>query len=66
MPHLYVAAEPDPRASRPNCAPAYYQGRPASLWIHLMKPRRGRTAASHHDDTPDENRGRRQLRRQRP
>jgi hypothetical protein len=27
---------------RPNCAPAYYQGRPASLWINVMKPRRRR------------------------
>jgi hypothetical protein len=26
--------------SRPNCAPTYYQGRPASLWISAMKPRR--------------------------
>jgi hypothetical protein len=31
---------------RSNCAPAYYQGRPASLWINVMKPRR-RTAAGH-------------------
>ena len=22
----------------PNSAPAYYQGRPASLWINVMKP----------------------------
>jgi len=28
--------------SRPNSAPAYYQGRPASLWINVMKPRRRR------------------------
>jgi hypothetical protein len=34
--------QPDPTASRPNCAPAYYQGRPASLWINVMKPRRRR------------------------
>jgi hypothetical protein len=37
-----VPAEPDPHVSRPNSAPAYYQGRPASLWINLMRPRRGR------------------------
>jgi len=28
--------------SRPNCAPAYYQGRPASLWVNAMKQRRSR------------------------
>ncbi len=32
---------------RPNTAPAYYQGRPARLWITAMRPRRSR-AASHH------------------
>jgi|HubBroStandDraft_5_1064220.scaffolds.fasta_scaffold45458_2 hypothetical protein len=57
MPHQYVAAEPAPRAPRPNCAPAYYLGRPASLWIRLMKPRRERTTAGHHDDTPHESHG---------
>lgn len=31
---------------RSNCAPAYYQGRPASLWINVTKPRR-RTAPGH-------------------
>lgn len=36
-----------PHVSRPNCAPAYYLGRPASLWINVMKPRRRRTAAGH-------------------
>jgi hypothetical protein len=30
----------NPYISRPNCAPAFYQGRPASLWIKAMKPRR--------------------------
>jgi hypothetical protein len=30
-----------------NKAPAYYQGRPASLWITVMKPRRQRPAARH-------------------
>jgi hypothetical protein len=33
----------NPHVSRPNCAPAYYQGRPAALWINAMKPRRGRS-----------------------
>lgn len=28
--------------SRPNSAPAYYQGRPASLWVNAMKLRRRR------------------------
>jgi hypothetical protein len=32
-------------ASRPNGAPAYYQGRPASLWISAMKPRLRSSAA---------------------
>jgi hypothetical protein len=35
-----VCGEPDPPISRSNSAPAYYQGRPASLWISVMKPRR--------------------------
>ncbi len=30
--------------SRPATAPAYYLGRPASLWITVMRPRRNRTA----------------------
>lgn len=40
-------AEPDPGFSRPNTAPAYYLGRPARLWITVMRPRRRRTAAGH-------------------
>jgi hypothetical protein len=40
MKHLHVT-DPDLR-SRPNGAPAYYQGRPASLWIRVMKPCRNR------------------------
>ena len=40
-----IPRELDPTASRSNCAPAYYLGRPASLWINVMKPRRMRTAA---------------------
>jgi hypothetical protein len=35
-----VPGQPDPHVSRPNCAPAYYQGRPASVWINSMEPRR--------------------------
>lgn len=38
---------PAPHVSRPNTAPAYYLGRPASLWINVMRPRRRRTAAGH-------------------
>jgi putative drug exporter of the RND superfamily len=37
--------EPDPGSCRPSSAPAYYQSRPAALWIAIMKPRSGRTAA---------------------
>lgn len=37
-----VSGMPDPYTSRPHGAPAYYQGRPASLWIKVMKPRRRR------------------------
>ena len=33
-------AEPGRRARRRNGAPAYYQGRPAALWINAMSPRR--------------------------
>lgn len=33
--------------SRPNSAPAYYQGRPASLLITAMTPRRKRTTPDH-------------------
>ena len=32
--------------SRPNSAPAYYQGRPADLLITALNPRRKRTASS--------------------
>jgi hypothetical protein len=40
-------AEPEPEISRPNTAPAYYLGRPARLWITVMRPRRGRTTSHH-------------------
>ena len=32
---------------RPNTAPAYYLGRPAGLWITVMRPRRRPTASRH-------------------
>jgi len=35
-------AGPDPDFSRPNTAPASYLGRPARLWITVMRPRRRR------------------------
>jgi hypothetical protein len=38
-------AEPDRKARRPNGAPAYYLGRPATLWITAMRPRRRPTAS---------------------
>jgi hypothetical protein len=33
--------------SRPNSTPAYYQGRPAWLWITAMSPCRNRTASQY-------------------
>jgi hypothetical protein len=39
-----VPGQPYPHISRSNCAPAYYQGRPANLWIKVMERRRRRTA----------------------
>jgi hypothetical protein len=39
-----IPGEPEPHVSRSNCAPAYYQGRPASLWVNAMKPRHRRRA----------------------
>jgi hypothetical protein len=37
--------EPDRKARRPNGAPAYYLGRPATLWITALRPRRRPTAS---------------------
>ena len=37
-------ADPKRKVSPSNSAPAYYQGRPAALWINAMRPRRGRPA----------------------
>jgi len=42
-----VPAEPDREVRRPNTAPPYYLGRPASLWITAMRPRRRPTASGH-------------------
>jgi hypothetical protein len=38
--------ERDHPIPRSNCAPAYYLGRPASLWIAAMSPRRRRPTLS--------------------
>ena len=40
-------AGPEPGISRPGTAPAYYLGRPAGLWITVMRPRRRRTTSGH-------------------
>jgi hypothetical protein len=44
-----AATSPAARAgiiARPHTAPAYYQGRPAHIWISAMTPRRGRQPAT--------------------
>lgn len=38
-------AGPEPGISRPSTAPPYYLGRPARLWITVMRPRRRRTTS---------------------
>jgi len=43
-------AGPEPGFSRPSTAPAYYLGRPARLWITVMRPRRRHTTS--HDEMP--------------
>jgi hypothetical protein len=40
-------AGPEPGISRPSTAPAHYLGRPARLWITVMRPRRRRTTSGH-------------------
>jgi len=45
------SAEPGRDIARPNSAPAYYQGRPASLWISAIRLRRSRTASHHVSET---------------
>ena len=39
-------AQPRQDVARPNTAPAYYQGRPARMWITAMTPRRTRQPAA--------------------
>ena len=39
--------QPGTMDSRPNGAPAYYLGRPASLWISITAPRSGRRRPKH-------------------
>ena len=33
--------------TRPNCAPAYYLGRPATVWLTVLSRRHRRSAASY-------------------
>ena len=40
-------ADPAPGISRPAAAPAYYLGRPARVWITVMRSRRGRNTSDH-------------------
>lgn len=40
-------AGPEPEIIRPNTAPAYYLGRPARLWITVMRPRHRPTTSRH-------------------
>jgi hypothetical protein len=46
MTWLPIPAEKEPEISGPNTAPAYYLGRPARLWITVMRPRRKRAWGS--------------------
>jgi hypothetical protein len=39
-----VRSGPDRTVNRPNTAPAYYLGHPASLWLIAMRRHRSRTA----------------------
>ena len=43
---------PERIARRPNTAPAYYLGRPARLWIPLMRPNRRSSAAARKSGAP--------------
>ena len=36
-----MSANTQPRRIRPNSAPAYYLGRPASVWLTITSRRRG-------------------------
>src|SRR5579859_1422799 len=44
---IRYSGEPGPASRRPNTALAYYLGRPASVWITAMRPRRRDTASNH-------------------
>jgi hypothetical protein len=46
-PVIQHPAEPRQAIRRPNTAPAYYLGRPATAWITAMSPRRRGTAPNH-------------------
>jgi hypothetical protein len=45
--------QPGQRRRRPNSAPAYYLGRPAGLWLTVMRARRGPTAGAAGSETGD-------------
>jgi hypothetical protein len=38
-------SEPERKVRSPNTAPAYYLGRPAAMWIAVIRPRRRPTAS---------------------
>ena len=44
---IQCPGEPGQEGRRPNAAPAYYQGRPASVWITAMRPRRSCAEPQH-------------------
>jgi hypothetical protein len=59
-PHRFpvdIPAGPEPKVSGPCTAPAYYLGRPAWLWISVMRTRRSRPAEAG-QPTHDVTRGR--------
>jgi hypothetical protein len=41
-----MRVNPQPRRTRPNTAPAYYLGRPASVWITVTAGRKTAQEAS--------------------
>jgi hypothetical protein len=46
-PAIQHPGEPTQAIRRPNTAPAYYLGRPATAWITAISPRRRDTASNH-------------------
>jgi hypothetical protein len=44
-PAIYGPGERGQEVRRPSTAPAYYLGRPASVWITALRPRRSRSAS---------------------